>query len=56
MNWALYAVAALVVLSTLVTITQTGKPRPVLTPEMVAVITVIDAAIIVVLVLAAIRL
>lgn len=56
MNYALYVLAGTVVLSTLFIIANTGKARKPSTPGDVVVITMINAAATVVLVLAAMQL
>lgn len=55
MNYALYVIAGLVVISTIFVIANTGKPRKPNTPGDVAVIIVINAAVLVVLILAGMR-
>jgi hypothetical protein len=48
--------AGIVTVSTLMTINETGKPRTVLTPGMVSAIVAVNAAIVVIMVLAALHL
>lgn len=45
MTWAQWAAATLIAVSTVVTITQTGKPREPLTPQVVAIAAVLNAFI-----------
>jgi hypothetical protein len=47
--------AGIVTVSTLMTINETGKPRTVLTPGMVSAIVAVNAAIVVIMVLAALH-
>lgn len=56
MNYALYAIAGLLVLNTLTMVARIGKPRPPITPRDAVTIVIIDAAIIVIIVLAALQL
>lgn len=56
MSIALLVISAFLVYGAFVTITQVGKPRKEITPTMAAVITLVDAAIVIVLVIAAMRL
>lgn len=56
MRWGLYAIAGLIILSTLTTICMTGKPRKPITPVVAAVVVACNAAIATVLILAAMRL
>lgn len=55
MSAALIAIAALITLGALVSISTIGKPRKALTPGVAAVTTAISAVEVVVLVLAALR-
>jgi len=55
-NYALCVIAGVCVFGSVVTIARVGQPREPLTPGEVAIITVLNAAIITVLILAAIRL
>jgi ribosomal silencing factor RsfS len=55
-NYALYVIAAWVAIGSLVAIGHIGKPRDTITPKQAARWVVIDAAVVVVLVLAALRL
>lgn len=56
MNYALWAVAALTVWGSLLTIAKVGKPREPITAPVAAASTLINAVIVTVIVLAAIRL
>ncbi len=56
MNYALYVIAGVCVVGSVVTIAIVGQPREPLTPGEVAIITILTAAIITILILAAIRL
>jgi hypothetical protein len=53
MNFALYAIAAVIAVGALLSICMIGKPRKPITPGSAAVIVVINAAEVVVLILAA---
>ena len=56
MNYALYVIAAVCIVGAVVTIFRVGEPREPLTPGDAAIITVLNAVIITILILAAIRL
>lgn len=56
MNWALYAVAAVLVLAGLIAVGGVGKPPGYTTGGQAATIIAVNAAMIVVVVLAAVRL
>jgi len=55
-NWALYIIAATCAVGAVTTIVRVGEPRKPITPGDAAIITVINAAVITILVLAAVQL
>lgn len=56
MNWALYALAAVVALGSLMTINSIGKPRKPMEADTAAFVVLINAAVVVLAILAAMRL
>lgn len=56
LGYALLAIAGVIVFNTFFVITQTGKPRKALTPGDVAAVTAVNAIVITVLTLAALKL